>query len=136
MLRHSIKLHVIFFPKTTVLRKFVVSLTIVKYNPSLTIFNDDPSLTIVSIIVNKFFFQKQSFFKNNRIKNGRKSFYKSSIRVGRIKTIFFPATKRSFLKTFEKWNKKRSFKINPTNKDIQFPQQNWVRKGPRLFFKN
>ena len=60
--RHSIKLHVIFFSKTTVLIKFVVSLTIDNDNPSLTIVkddlsltivNDDPSLTIVNIIVNK-----------------------------------------------------------------------------------
>ena len=42
------KLHVIFFPKTTVLIKFGVSLTIVNDNPSLTIVNDDLSLTIVN----------------------------------------------------------------------------------------
>ena len=49
-------------------------------------FNDDPSLTIVNIIVNKmFFFQKLSFLqkrlfkKNNRIKNGHKSFLKKTI---------------------------------------------------------
>ena len=24
--------------------------------------------------------------------------------------------------------------MKPTNKDIQFPQQNWVRKRPRLIF--
>ena len=67
--RHLIKLHVIFFPKTTVLIKFVVSIV-----------NDDSSLTIDNIILNKIVFQKLYFFKNdrslknNRIKNGRKSF--------------------------------------------------------------
>ena len=69
--RHSIKLHVFYFPKTTVMIKFVVLLTVV---------NKNPSLTIVNIIVNKKIskttvFQKRSFFKNNRKKNGRKSFY-------------------------------------------------------------
>ena len=70
-----------FFPKTTVLIKFIVLLTIVNDNlsltivnddpllkiinddPLLTIVNDDPLLTIVNIIVNK---------KN--FKNDRKSF--------------------------------------------------------------
>ena len=80
--RHSIKLQVIFFPKTTILIKFVVSLTIVNDNPSLTIVNNDPSLTIVNIIVNNFDFQKRLFLKaivflNNRIRNGRKSFFKN-----------------------------------------------------------
>ena len=51
--------------------KLVVSLTIVNEDPLLTIAYDDPSLTIVNIIVNKF------SLKNNRIKNGRKSFYKN-----------------------------------------------------------
>ena len=54
----------IVFPKTTVFIKFF-----------------DPSLTMVNIIVNNFFtrsfFQKQSFLKINRIKNGRKSFLKN-----------------------------------------------------------
>ena len=63
-----------FFPKTTVFIKFVVLLMVVNKNPSLTIVNDDLSLTIVNIIVNKKEFQKRSFFKNNRIKNDRKSF--------------------------------------------------------------
>jgi len=43
-------------------------------NPSLTFVNDDPSLTIVKIIVNKFVFKNDRFLKNNRVKNGRKSF--------------------------------------------------------------
>ena len=34
--------------KTVVLKKLVVSLTIVNDNPSLTIVNDDPLLTIVN----------------------------------------------------------------------------------------
>ena len=36
------------FKKTIVLKKLVVSLTIVNDKPSLTIFNDDPTLTIVN----------------------------------------------------------------------------------------
>ena len=54
--------------------KLVVSLMIVNDNPSLTIVNDDLSLTIVKIIVDKQNFKNDRFFKNNRIKNGRKSF--------------------------------------------------------------
>jgi len=84
----------IFFPKTTVFKKFVVSLTIVNDNPlltivnndplltivnddplltivnddpSLTIVNDDPSLMIVNIVFNKFSFSKTIvFFKSDR----------------------------------------------------------------------
>ena len=69
-----------FFPKTTVLIKFVISLTIAYDNLSLTIVNDDPSLTIsnddplltiinddplltiVNIIVNKKKFSKTIAF--------------------------------------------------------------------------
>ena len=101
-------------------------LTIVNDHPLLMIVNHDPLLTIVKIIVNKmFFFQKRSFFKND-------CFFKTIKTVGNrfLKTIvsktivirflkvhnewvvfkkrdFFPKTKRSFLKTFEKRNKKR-----------------------------
>ena len=87
MRRHSIKLHVniSFFndnPWLTIVNDdpwFTIvnddpSLTIVNDNPSLTIANDDPSLTIVNIIVHKMFFKNDRFLKNNRIKNGRKSF--------------------------------------------------------------
>ena len=72
------------FFKMVVFIKLVVSLTIVNDDPSLTIVNDDPSLTIindepslriVNIIVNKFFFKNDRLFKNNRIKNGRKSVF-------------------------------------------------------------
>ena len=46
--RHSINLHASFFSK------FIVSLTIVNYNPSLTIVNDHPLITIVNIFINFF----------------------------------------------------------------------------------
>ena len=62
------------------------SLTIFNDDPLFTIFNDDPSLTIVNIIVHIYFsktivfFKSDRFWKNNRIKNGRKSFlYKWSL---------------------------------------------------------
>ena len=59
----------------TVLKKFVIMLTIVNDNPSLTIVTYNPSLTIVNndhslTIVNK----NDRFLKNNHVKNGRHSF--------------------------------------------------------------
>ena len=84
--RHSIKLHVIIFPKMTVFIKFVVSFTIVNNNPSLTIFNyypsltiisDDPSLTIDNVIVNEIFFQKQSNKIRSQLVLIKRLFYKT-----------------------------------------------------------
>ena len=83
-----------FSPKTTVFIKFVVSLTIVNYNPSLTIVNDDPSLSIVNIIVNRNFFQNRSqivLMKTIVIR-----FLKAQ------NESIFPKTKRLFLKTKQK----------------------------------
>ena len=80
----------------------------------LTIVNDDLSLTIVNIIVNK----KNQIFKSDRVlkkqsyKNGRKSSLKT--------IVFFPKTKRSFLKTIEKRNKKRSFSKRINNPKVTF----------------
>ena len=62
--------------------KVRLSLTIVNDNPSLMIVNDDPSLTNVSVSS-----KQVSRFPNDR---------------------FCPKTKRSFWKTIEKRNKKRS----------------------------
>ena len=94
-------------------------LTIVNDDRSLTIVNDDSSLHNFQY----FFFKRDRFLKkNNCINNGHKSlkndrFLKRSLFVflkfkmsgSFLKRSFFPKTKRSFLKTIEKRNKKQSF---------------------------
>ena len=113
----------IVFPKTIVFKKFIVLLTFVNDNPLLTIGNDDPSLTIVNIIVNKNYFQKRSFLKNNRIKNGHKSFLKNDRFL-----------KRSLF-VFQKYKTSGSFFKNDIfskNETIVF-ENDWKTKQKRPF---
>jgi len=63
-------------------------------DPSLTIVNDNPLLTIVNINGNTIFFKNDRFFKsdcfikNNRMKNGSKSFYKIIVFKKRSLLVF------------------------------------------------
>ena len=86
-----------FFPKTTVLINFIVSLTIINDEPSLTIVNDDTS--IKKNFKNYRFFKNYGFFKQSYKKLSQIVLIKLSFSIAIAIRFLKFKTSGSFLKT-------------------------------------